>query len=529
MVGIVVLALAACDDDDGGGGYLPPGINPATTGRWYGRILISATSMPRPAPPAMPGFRQIIDHSESWTTTITIDETGKRETKGSWQVHDYQITDYDVDCYHDHVENMTNGTGDVSNENGSYLAVVEDGKGAYQTAERPLPLTANAQLTVQSAGYTTTCSGSTSAFSDNPAPTPLVTALPLHRIAGTLMPDGSANSFLAFSEGGVNYVMYWSLKRDKEIVAKAGSYNVTRAERVTLDPSASRGVINEYEWKVTPGPQCASMGSLNTDQTSSIGTEQTSREKNYAFPVLCPVKAELVVRGPAGEDRDIAWVNVRPREWKTSFERSETQELLDTNSAGQNRCAIGGANDSSHFVHHEGNLGFEDAYTTSSIPEGDGPFGGVFYIASQSLQVKRLEVVNTAYLAPSGRVYTYNVDRGNAEVAEQLAAQARAHERAHSDLLAGWLTRVAGTRQEPARSIERIAAAGEEELQNLANDELFAADRKLCRATGHGFVHARLAANPAFAKSAQIFIPGLPDEPAKALSDFGTDTMPCEE
>jgi hypothetical protein len=155
---------------------------------------------------------------------------------------------------------------------------------------------------------------------------------------------------------------------------------------------------------------------------------------------LCTIRATLTVSDGEDEDSDSVLVRVMPRSWRTPVTYRETREPMTLPrvrcDAGTGECKLyltGGANDpdpaacpgrtkpGSQLVCPL--LGGSSTwsgtgYKFATLSDPDGPFDGYSYIASSTLAVKMLGVLNR-FLFPESvteiddnNFYTYNKKQG---------------------------------------------------------------------------------------------------------------------
>ncbi len=520
------LVVGACSGG-GGGGFLPP---VAGEGRWFGTITISS-SRAATNNTNQGGINQQQNSLDLWTTTITIDETGKRTTTSEQTYTSFTDTMLEGECFAQHSTSATEATAEVTT-NGplGYFSLKEDGAGGFAATEYPALVQAPQDQQTHNFVEYITCDGYTADSSDNPVQTTGIIDLPLDQIKGKLKDARTAVGSLDYDKvlDGTKYKIRWALKRDKEVVAKVGGpYRVNRIDQVQLDAAKSRGTIDEYRWTVTPGDACGDMGS-ELDIKETVGKEVEHQGKTFQFAVVCPVHLHLYVRGPTGEDEDEGDVIVRPRKWTTEFEGStaKNEDLEPAPSAGTNRCAIdGGGGVSGHYIHRS-DSGWQDvAYAVKAIDQADSPFAGFFYTDAPKFRVKRDEVVDLKW-APNGSTY-----EANGEGTKQLLyKQVQQHEAEHSKALSRWVAERKGTSRDPARRVEKIAASSAENVRLHAEPTISKDEKALCQATLHDKITPQICKNnPDLNVSVEFLASSAgPLKTENPLCKVANDTVTCD-
>lgn len=499
----------ACDDDDDGP---PQTVDPdPATGRWYGKLTIEATKRVDLGANPAPGITQSGREITKIAVEVEVTEEGNRTemlTGEQWQRQDVHIS---MPCYTDYATTWGEASG-RSTGNGipglppgfdagftlptsaGYFPIVGDGEGGFRLGKEEEYTTVWVQGTSTLYQIAETCEDGGVFENELPIDGPVDTMMPWNEVRGSLSADkkradGSKRLTRGSQEedGETTYDITWSLKREPPLVAKVGGpYSVPRGEKVTLDGSQSRGEIDEYIWKISPGQDCT-----NSDVPGEwpvAGKTVEKKGKTVTFVALCTVDVRLTVRGRAGEDSDHGKAKVTPRAWKIQNEGSsaEVVDFGETGTGGSNQCAHEPAGVvSGHYLHR---TQADPGYTVKRVEDPEGPFDQELYLDAPNVRFKRREAINVAYVAPAGSVYAATGAPFNA----QLEAQIRAHEKAHSDLLLGWLAAHRG-RRDPMIRVEKLAGKDEQQLRDNAEAILSEAESELCRATQHPSVFRKLA------------------------------------
>lgn len=562
-----VLALAACGGDgpappdDGGDdtpeptGPIDPGPVPpipgSTNSRWFGAVTVGSRIIVDRVENSVPGL-SIRDRFDAQSETrIEVDETGKRTVTSQGRVVGSQFVVLTAGCATQTTRTFYSAPeAKASGSSQGYFTVVEGaGSGltgnevadnfnvpnplrdaTFSLAEAPVQVSLSSTFDRSAEELTDACGEVFEQNISTSEPYDFGTPAPLDRVRGRPTLEGNALSGSVFyTEGGVEYDVTWNLKRDREIVAKAGDYQVVRANDVTLDASASRGDITEYRWSLKPTGECANMGNEFIGEAQSIGERVLREGKTFRFKVLCPVEVSLRVSGPRGADVDHTLIRVVPRGWETSFKTVPGPPvptvLSDIGVAGRDRCEIEGGDEETGHVIHRTDLAtwVGDVYQTSRVTD-NGPFNRVFYVGSSSVRISRGQIVNTQWLPPNGPVYLLNLF-----LAPALHESIIAHEEAHGALIQGWWERRKARPADPARRVERLASTDIGILQQVADASLRDDETQVCIATNHQRVFAILRANPTFEFGpGQVQFPGegIPTNFTK-LYLLGNDTEPC--
>jgi hypothetical protein len=280
----------------------------------------------------------------------------------------------------------------------------------------------------------------------------------------------------------------------EELQAIASTTGAVRGGTVTLDGSKSKKDITSYTWELAPGADCPSGTTLRT--TTLTGAK-------VSFTLLCSLEATLTVSDGGDEDSTTIEVPVRPRPSKTPFARRSVDggpgapTALPSSSCVSGTCTAsidGGLNlpdcpgtpqpgsaiicpllsGASTWLDH--------GYTLATVADPKGPFDGFSYVASSTLEVKRVELIN-ANLLPGGArerdgntFYGFNKAKG-ADVDGFIAA-IRQHEglgapgrpqTGHSRIIQADLQASTG---DPRRQIEKLIAPAASDVQKQADEAL---------------------------------------------------------
>lgn len=527
---IALVAVIGCDGDSGSSNPTPPDLGTGNQERWYGVILIDEVFELQFSDSSPAGSQSSL-YRNVYNTSLRVAPEGTRTATTDADSFTFVEDRSDQnDCKYvgsNRIEGSTEGFIRPFPETG-YFNVVVDADGNYRidepasTIEVPGGGEATARTDISG------CEGAYSTETTSVSPGLASVNLPFDKVTGKVDASGrlalGSADFVDERFPQSRFSMEWVLKREKDVVAVAGGpYTVPRADKVKLDGSKSRGDIEKYTWTLTPAGECKSMGTANAGAIE-IGKSVTREGKTTEFGVLCRTRAKLHVEGRGKSDDDLTTISAAPRQWTTKTERSKSDELMATGEVGTNRCAVE-KKVTGHLIHHADPVTFEgDGYVIGKI-EDDGPFSGVHYIASSSLKVTREEVVNSKY-RPGGEIYDQNIDNDK-ELTELLAPAADAHEKAHTDLLFGWLASHKG-RQEPARRIEKLASPDPAQLAEHANLSLREDDGALCKATRHELVFNVLKMNPAFARGGTIYF-GSSQTTVANVWQLGADDVLCSK
>jgi len=509
----VVFAAAvffACGGGGGGGGGQQTFNPDPATGRWFGRITVLQVTHHRANERPGPGMLQQVDATTKIVSEIDVSETGQRtELTVATQQHDQDVY-LEAECANQHSSAFAEGSGRLEGSGAgaypglppgfdagalppgfdlgmitgsSYYMLAGDGADGFRLQMSPGYALVNVTGTSSARQELKTCDDSTVLSNNDTWSGAVSGAVPWDQISGTLSRDKRSavgtKRWVPPHDPETVYDLTWSLKRDKELVAKVGGpYSIQRGEQVTLDGSQSRGDIDEYEWKVTPRADCS-----DSELGLSVGKQVEKKAKTFTFVALCDLDVRLTVRGRAGEDSDHGRVDVTPRDWKTEWKGSTPQvvDFGETSTGGSNQCASESTSEvSSHFLHRTLDA---PGYEVKQVQDQEGPFHEDFYAVSPEMHVGRREAINLQYVGEFGSVYVAT----GAPFNQLLEAQIREHEKAHSTLLKGWLDQHRGSR-DPMRKVEKLLGKDEESLRKNADAALAKADEELCKATRHELV-----------------------------------------
>lgn len=573
---VALVAASACSDSSASKAPAAPGDRVAS-GRWYGKITVDARAHTREMLEPGNGITQSVDDDTRTTTVIDVTAEGKRmmNIDATW-VH-RQSNRIESPCYIQHATAyaLAKGTSDgsslsgaapsgtappipelppgtelppgwtlppgtppggafplpdasISGAAGSYFALEPEGDGGFRLAEDETSRMLIAHGTGTTRQVFATCDTSGDDEREDKIDQTIDVRLPLDRVRGALDPKKkSAEGSLTFDDGNVKYRVRWTLKRDPDVVAIVGGpYSVTRGGRVTLDASKSRGDIETYEWKLSPGLDC-----IRAEPVQLIpGRDVQKSGKTISFIALCPVDVTLTVKGGAARDSDDGEVKVTPREgWRVKW-KDPFVEHTDINSAygGANECALEDAGETTgHYLHQTPT---DRGFTVKTVSDPDGPFDGNVYLEDPTLTIARRERVERAYKPATPGVPPEAEGLVHMNTAspfdDQLYQQIRAHEAAHSALIQAWVQQHRGNR-DPMRDLETVAAPDELRATSYAETILSAANKEICDGTKHELVFPRLsqfAGISGVAKaSAQSIVATISD-----LQTFANDVLRCQ-
>lgn len=286
----------------------------------------------------------------------------------------------------------------------------------------------------------------------------------------------STNNFL--SQDGSRWNTSWTIQPggpefEEPLKAVAGGpYTAERGQTLYLDGWKSTGKVRSYKWTFAP-----------VDEASSIPFNAGATKEGARVPTvfLAPVKATLTVSDGKKEDSETVIVNVKARDYKTSFTHREEEKLHPKSipprmikgrdlryAGGENVCALDpyDAKNSVHILHptKENGSWENQGYVVQQVQDAGGPFHGVWYLSQYKLQVERETLINK-YILPKGPppvrtakpFYESNKALGN-DVDGYLAA-VRKHELLHSELMQKALAQ-----NDPGPKVEALAGNDKAQL-----------------------------------------------------------------
>jgi len=279
---------------------------------------------------------------------------------------------------------------------------------------------------------------------------------------------------------------------------------VRRGEGITMDGSASTGDIAAYRWTFQVAKGCP----------KAPGEAPEHADSSTRFTALWDFHAQLTVTDRSGktdvDERDIRVVAREGFDWEmlftgvrpspkplTSSLRAGSPDWLGTMHLGINLCARDGDVDSSgHRIHRktsnpDRSTWVDVGYEVIRVGD-DGPFGGLWFVLKQSLQVERTERVNRS-LMPGGEVYQLNVEKMNPAPEQQLLRQVTDHEHGHTQLMKEEFDRVRAEKADPAPAIEKEISASKPDLIEAADKVILPVEVRLTEAGSESNVKARLA------------------------------------
>lgn len=369
---------------------------------------------------------------------------------------------------------------------------------------------------------------------DDSGPVPAIVVGLSVPITGKAEPDAmeikGAGQWRDDEEGSVMTASWVLTRKDPKVRAIIqGPKNFKRAATITLDGSKSTGPIKDYTWEFDIDEDC-------TRPYESDGP-RIAKGKSVTMQALCNFSATLTVEGDDTSDSTILSLKVEPRtgkNWKTAYSSTTGSHLTSPIFSdalemhlGVNQCAFESQKKTGgHYIHTNdlNNGSWKDpGYRVAQVKDA-GPFGGLFYVESQKLEVKRVERIN-ANLLPGGDIYKLNQDNNNLADLNALAAQVKAHEKGHSTLMELAL-RELGDEGDPARRIEAVVDLSEEDVVEVADSIVREANVFLLEATSEKNVQ-NLLRGQGFTREVSVWFPLLtrPDQPIKKnmgiLSDIG--------
>jgi hypothetical protein len=323
--------------------------------------------------------------------------------------------------------------------------------------------------------------------------------------------------------------------------------SVRRADTVTLDGSTSTGDITEYAWTFTVAEDCPVEG----------GRQVRRSGLQASFIALWDFDAELVVKDKAGKTASAKRrVRVIPRdgaEWQTKFS-TRKEDLKDApmtagvqdvdnykkalEEAGKdpaksrklprpkfpsgtpqigviqlgiNQCDL----DSTlvvagHRIHTKDtkNQTWSDGGFELLRVADEGPFGGLFFVKKQSLEIKRVERVNVL-LKPGSVIYAMNArqEKNNTPALNALRNEVTKHEELHSTLTRDALHRLRSKGQDPSAVLEALVGLQLGPTTQTADERLKALNLELMVASNEQAVKETLKGDPKFAGKVTIWLP----------------------
>ena len=329
--------------------------------------------------------------------------------------------------------------------------------------------------------------------------------------AGTLPPQTLEGEFSPPPKDGVTLKFSWKLTRAApKLMARISAPGFfKRGDLVTLDGSGSLGDITEYSWRFDLGENCAPAYPANPLLVLKGPKQQ--------FRALCDFRAHLDVKDATGAgDHTKVSLKVQAREgaeWKTHFSRKAgpamaKRLLSEYLHFGVNQCAKhSGDETTGHMLHttvENNRTWLPDGYESAQVSDS-GPFNTLWFVSKQHLEIDRVERVNSSLL-PGGEVYALNQRKGNLAAVQALAAQVKAHETAHSDLLSEALQQL-GSEGDPAHQVEAVLGTTEEILQTFADMKVREVETNLRDATSDDHVKQRLQGQSGFSGTLSVWVP----------------------
>jgi hypothetical protein len=300
--------------------------------------------------------------------------------------------------------------------------------------------------------------------------------------AETPIAEGAENLVFAH-EGGAGTDVYTkseiTLIPDEiplRAVLTAGS--ATRGTRARLDASRSRGRIKSLKWTLEP---------MGSSAAPSVTFE--TQERAVELVLLEDVRVQLEVTDGRRRASTSGMAKVIARQWKTQSDPDKNDGLLSDeklvspeavpgaiNHFGQDACAFEGR-DSGHGMHgtrpgtwkNDASAG----YTTARVDDPGRPFDQHWYVARQSLIVKRRALFNPDLMKGS-ELFRENDKHGTAKDFARLVAASHDHEYNHGELLRNEVLK-----DDPANRIERLVQSSEDELAKFADMEIRATETRM--------------------------------------------------
>ena len=319
-------------------------------------------------------------------------------------------------------------------------------------------------------------------------------------------------------QDGNHGVVTWNLTgRDEEscdeLRARASRTTSLRAERVTLDGSASgpRKCIRAYRWTFAPGDNCHGADLAESTKTGPTPT----------IVPLCSLVATLTVLGDTGKRaQTTARVRVRPRTgaFTTPDVRHEEKRVADSRIddppfmhpgedygdrnggivLGLNVSACRSGSRAAPFLCPDvaGGSGIGKRYTLATVHDAGGPFDGFSYVATAPLTIERIGILNHWFL-PGGPIVApgqpsfYDYTRTHGTDVAGFVAAAAAHEgmgmagrlaTGHSGRLQAHIS-VPNRDSDPRRTLESRFGRSRAALRDEVDRELSAISAVLATAT----------------------------------------------
>jgi hypothetical protein len=333
----------------------------------------------------------------------------------------------------------------------------------------------------------------------------------------------------------------WDLTlAEPQLVARIQATPVVRGASVTLDGKTSTGKIDKYEWQFAPEGDC---------EMTREGLALKLTGVSVTFKALCDFTVDLKVSNDKASDRAWQLVKVEARKgeaWATKYNSNPgapfTRHIIagEISTAGEifvgkNRCALDpdGA-DMSHWLHTTWpkNKTWRDVGYVLAQVQDSGPFKGAWYVQSQSLQIDRLERVNSEILPTGtsdeskdhgkvtpkpGSVYVLNVANGNKRDIDDWGAQAKVHEATHSILVKEKLEKLKPN-GDPAVVIEKlVGGAGEDMFQTIVDLNVRDIDTVLAKASTESLVAERLSSEGRWNRNVSIWFKGSNGDALKPM------------
>ena len=494
---------------------------------WYGRITIEQTRHIEtndtylPGHAYGPGQRKVVD-DQTWIGTIEYLPNNQTVISGTYRANysDVRNTQRSIRCnggydssYRDFESHERHSTVTGSVTNTGRLDVYIGDDGAYRiNAGIQLPPALNGN---QISDLRETFNG----CDRNPtrrtaqSGTAIAPFMPFTAMARATAPTPHPDTLEGESETmfppqpNTTTKISWSLRRavDRAMARISAPASFTRGDTVTLDGSGSLGDLRKYEWRFAYGANCAP--AIPRDP------ELVIEGPRITFKALCDFRASLSVEDSLGQgDRtSSAWIRVVPRRgdlWKTKFASRPGPDLTERlmpefMRLGVNQCAQHAADAATgHFIHTSAaNNGtwIDDGYETEEVTDA-GPFGGMWWVSNNKLEIDRLERVNRNLTA--GEAHDINRAHGTLANFLLLKPQVQAHEAMHSTL-----AKEAIERDDPALKVEAVLGGSRAMIQTFADMAIRDAEQSVLEATSDANVGSRLRSNAALNRSVNIWLP----------------------